>query len=1053
MKNYLLLNFIFTVWLFLFFVTGVQAQEYSIEEIPVSGVYHHVTAKSINNNGVVAGTADASPWYGYYRGFIYEDGVTNFIYLSGADRNPLLSINDNDNYVGQADFPNYVYKGFFNSQFLPPAFGDDSYAYDINNANHICSAGWDGTTDQIVIYEGTQIIHISDIGFDYGVSVKAINDSGFVTGTKWEEDEGYPFLYNYKTSQITYLPNIFGGNDYPETDAYDINNSNQIVGYYSDGDNTWGGFIWKNNNYTTFPYSEVNAINDSGVVVGESDYTPGTSGGNYAFIYDPVHGFRDLNNLIPSGTGWELLAAVDINDFGQIVGVGKLNGDLPKSFILTPNKLTITQPSAGELFIAGETDTIKWIGGGDIDSVVIWLSTDYENGSGTFKLIEDSISADVGEYVWDIPDSILSRKCAIMIEDADDPNTFAESGVFKIKGYVLTRINSNNDYEKFTLGKDDWKFNNRSSNMWPQSWWKQFDYFNGIDPYTGEKYPIDFTFARPEDFSDWPLFVSVFEFENCYWDAQPPVYKSSALLRWGSIKGNWKGSCFGFAIGCFLAFDNKTTFINRFPDMGNFNYLNQLSINDTTRYVINHLFQYQFGLSQQQYWKASNNKTAVETLNEIKEMLLNENRDDKIIGFVRKQGGHAVNPYKVVKGPQSIEYVYVYDNNSPGDTTLKFIINKNDNVWQYSVGDASRYTNNFQLMEPVSSYLNSPSLPNSLQKYFSANQTDNMEFYNTPNLSISIRDEFGNTIGYSLSDSTLINSMQNAYPIIPLSGYYSSPIGYNLPAGKYSITSSNYQDTIFQFTAFRDSLIFRFERTNALSNHTDKIFVTDEISYLNPDNDTKRINLETILKSDNNEKVFNILDLEQQHNDSLKLTTLNHEDLKLSNFGSGKSYDVRLISASQQGELRFEHKGINLEANSSHQIMPAWNDLQKQHLNILVDNGNDGTVDDSMLVENQATDVKDESYLGIPNKYYLAQNYPNPFNPLTTIRFGVPKTSFVTLKVYDILGREVETLVNEEKSAGSYEVKLNAAGLASGIYFCKMQAGDYSATKKLILIK
>ncbi len=88
------------------------------------------------------------------------------------------------------------------------------------------------------------------------------------------------------------------------------------------------------------------------------------------------------------------------------------------------------------------------------------------------------------------------------------------------------------------------------------------------------------------------------------------------------------------------------------------------------------------------------------------------------------------------------------------------------------------------------------------------------------------------------------------------------------------------------------------------------------------------------------------------------------------------------------------------------------------------------------------------------------QNYPNPFNPSTKIRYTVPSVtlsgvegSFVTLKVYDILGTEIATIVNEEKPAGSYEVNFNAAGLSSGIYFYTLQAGNYVETKKMILLK
>ena len=94
----------------------------------------------------------------------------------------------------------------------------------------------------------------------------------------------------------------------------------------------------------------------------------------------------------------------------------------------------------------------------------------------------------------------------------------------------------------------------------------------------------------------------------------------------------------------------------------------------------------------------------------------------------------------------------------------------------------------------------------------------------------------------------------------------------------------------------------------------------------------------------------------------------------------------------------------------------------------------------------------------IPSNYYLSQNYPNPFNPSTTIKYQIPEISFVTITVYDILGREVATLVNEEKPAGSYEVQFSSyseegRNLTSGIYFYQLKANNYVETKKMILLK
>jgi len=99
------------------------------------------------------------------------------------------------------------------------------------------------------------------------------------------------------------------------------------------------------------------------------------------------------------------------------------------------------------------------------------------------------------------------------------------------------------------------------------------------------------------------------------------------------------------------------------------------------------------------------------------------------------------------------------------------------------------------------------------------------------------------------------------------------------------------------------------------------------------------------------------------------------------------------------------------------------------------------------------TSIIDKTNLNIPDKAQLEQNYPNPFNPATKIRYSLSKAGLVTLKVYDLMGEEVETLINEHKNIGIYEVSFDAANLPSGVYFYKIQADNYIETRKMLLIK
>lgn len=98
------------------------------------------------------------------------------------------------------------------------------------------------------------------------------------------------------------------------------------------------------------------------------------------------------------------------------------------------------------------------------------------------------------------------------------------------------------------------------------------------------------------------------------------------------------------------------------------------------------------------------------------------------------------------------------------------------------------------------------------------------------------------------------------------------------------------------------------------------------------------------------------------------------------------------------------------------------------------------------------TDAADRQQV-IPKNFDLGQNYPNPFNPSTVISWQIPVDSYVVLKVYDILGNEISTLVNEERKSGVYQTRFDAATLASGMYVYRLSAGNNTFTKKMLMIK
>ena len=103
------------------------------------------------------------------------------------------------------------------------------------------------------------------------------------------------------------------------------------------------------------------------------------------------------------------------------------------------------------------------------------------------------------------------------------------------------------------------------------------------------------------------------------------------------------------------------------------------------------------------------------------------------------------------------------------------------------------------------------------------------------------------------------------------------------------------------------------------------------------------------------------------------------------------------------------------------------------------------------MIVSSTVGIEDNLY--VPLTFNLYQNYPNPFNPSTTIKYTIPELSKVKLTLFNLLGEEMKTLINEEKNAGNYSVEFNATNLPSGVYFYQLKAGDYIDTKKMILLR
>ena len=169
--------------------------------------------------------------------------------------------------------------------------------------------------------------------------------------------------------------------------------------------------------------------------------------------------------------------------------------------------------------------------------------------------------------------------------------------------------------------------------------------------------------------------------------------------------------------------------------------------------------------------------------------------------------------------------------------------------------------------------------------------------------------------------------------------------------------------------------------------------------------------------------------------------------LKMNSYKSGKLHFERITQISNNQLRSVYVDSINISATTIVHYADSMSST------VQIDMDGDNIIDSTFSTNNEiVTNISNQKNT-IPLNYELLQNYPNPFNPVTRIIYKIPKESYVKITVYDLLGHEIKTLANEEKSAGSYDITFNAANLPSGIYFYRLQAGDFVETKKMILLK
>ncbi len=624
----------------------------------------------------------------------------------------------------------------------------------------------------------------------------------------------------------------------------------------------------------------------------------------------------------------------------------------------------------------------------------------------------------------------------------------------------------------FKADPDGWAFGNTKDNMWPASWWSQFDYSLPPYPLNFTRWPIN---AKSSDFPDWPLFVDAFGYDQCYFPSPTPgsyVWKPSAILEWRNCVHPWAGSCFGFSVSSLLLYNDFLSFEELFPE---YESLCSVPLSDNVRRMVNKYHLYTYGKTYTAKL-AEETPTPRETAREIAKMLAIDsvNRRPLYMGNNHGSGAHEVVPCRASESPlyPGTLDVRVYDSNYPG-IELVVSIDTIGNDWSYNQGlpgwGGSKW---LELQSDITTYISKPDLPKVGIPVAQAEKADTQDptgytLYVTPGAGCILTDGEGGTVGYSPVDSTLTTNLAGAYPIIPVTGSFSPPIGYYLPKKPYDIAVSASPDTSLYVRAMEDSLVVAYEEHGARPEEKTFFKVSgagDSLMARNPETRARTGMLRSIRVGPSREMACDIADMTLSGNDSLTIVLPEGTSVKLRAGGSSSTYTLALTFAAPCTSLQFQHRGVALTGSSIHTIAPDWERLDSIPVHVYVDIDGDGTSDDTLTLANDLTDVSNpRGAIDIPNDFRLEQNYPNPFNSMTTIRYGLPEKSTVTLTVYNLLGQQVATLVNEEKQAGYHEARFDASNLASGLYIYRLMArslnspdgthGTFAQSRKLLLVR
>ena len=855
---------------------------------------------------------------------------------------------------------------------------------------------WDQSGTDIFVTKlsssGNSLIYSTYLGGgveDYGYGI-AIDGSGnaYVTGRTWSSD--FPTLNPYQTDQ--------GG--YPGDDAFvtKLSSSGNSLIYST----YLGG--------TSYDYGQAIAVDDNGYA-----YVTGLTGSTNFPTLNPYQTDPDQSQTYPnesgldvfvtklSSSGASLIYSTYLGGGGGEFGSGIAINDSGNAYV-TGRTDSYNFPTLNPYQNAGSVFVTKL----DDGSIVTMLDPPMLNElsplpslTGSFLLSWSQVPACDGyELEW-------SSGSYIATSNSDTSYTVGclsqGTGLwFRVRAtksgqspsdWSNVVVSGAVDYTQgmpFSTNPNGWQFVNASENIWPADWWSRFDYFGSGSSYSAAAQSWFAAKGVTEDyFPDWPLYAQTISGSGYYNNTafQP---KMVALERWLAFVKNrgyyWDGSGTGFAVTSLFFFDNVFALSDAYPGYsvlfsvpaygGNPADPNFLEIN---KYWLNHLKP-----GYMSYFIQQNTVTRPsQTVQLIAAMFADTSRSaDRYLILDDDLGSdysHAVIPIHLVYdgcGPNTAR-IYIYDNSAnPPTQTPSVTVDFNNDTWSYTTPGSQNVGGSFglYLSEPIGVYKDFAAykrVPND-------NTTYPVEVFAPHRSNVMMQLENGVSLGYVNGELILPTDLSVAVPIVPISEHQSWPIAYDLGDLPFTTAITNTRDTAYSLSVFRDSTMLVVTRGLLPSGATDDVSVGPVDRLLTVANGSAiggNYGLEAIFGAGAVELGFTIRNLSIGPADSCRLQIVNSEAIRMVNYGDSTSYDLTIDATNADNGSTFSHFAIPFRAGSAHGIYATVQDDSIVSVTIYVDADNNGIVDDTLTIDNQAGykcgDADGEGTINIADAVYL----------------------------------------------------------------------------------